>query len=155
MQPLARFAGERLAALGYASQPLMAKLESNQADVDRLVKLAKDLLGQVEKTPAQRAKNEKELADMAKDVKAAVPKAGALMGFSFLTKRGVESYSYDWGEQLYTDASKPLTILNHVGGSPLLAVAGRTKVNGDGYQKLAKWVKVAHQHFEQIVVPMM
>ena len=45
-----------------------------------------------------------------------------MMSLAFLTDRGVEGYMYDWGEQPGLDASQPLGLLEHVGGSPILAV---------------------------------
>ena len=47
-----------------------------------------------------------------------MPEAGAVMGLSFLTDRGIEGYQYAWGGHGPMDGSKPLGLLEHVGGNP-------------------------------------
>src|SRR5262249_34893665 len=66
---------------------------------------------------------------------------------------GHESYAYDWSEHKAVDSSQPLTVLNHVGGSPLLAFVGRTKYQPQNYQMLVKWVKLINQRFEEMALP--
>ena len=64
---------------------------------------------------------------MAKDIRALIPNVGAAMEFSFLTDRGVESYSYQWGQFPTLDGSKPLGLQSHFGGTPLLGIVARAK----------------------------
>ena len=47
------------------------------------------------------------------------------MGLSFLADRGVEGYRYAWGGHDRLDGSKPLGLLEHVGGNPILGVVVR------------------------------
>jgi hypothetical protein len=77
------------------------------------------------------------------------------MAFSFLVPQGMESYSYNWGEHPGLDGSKPLGLLQHVGGNPLLAVVGRGKVSTAGYDLLVKWFNVGYGYFTDLAVPTM
>ena len=48
------------------------------------------------------------------------------------------------------DSSKPLTILSHVGGSPLLLFASRSKQNIQDYEEAVAWLKKTAVHVEKI-----
>lgn len=155
LKPLNRFADRRLTSIGYLSESLARKVGTTASDIDQTVKAVEGLLAQAKLTAAQRAQIQKDLQELAKDLKAMVPEPGAALSYSFLTDRGVESYSHNWSQQLALDGSKPLTVLNHVGGSPLLVVAGRRKYSPESYDKLVKWIKVLHGYFEQYGLPQM
>jgi hypothetical protein len=75
------------------------------------------------------------------------------MSFSFLTPRGYESFSYNWTENLTLDDSKPLSLLNHLGGSPVLAFVGRTKYKPEEYDLLVKWLRKGYDYFEEFGLP--
>lgn len=53
------------------------------------------------------------------------------------------------------DGSQPLSILNHVGGAPLLAIAGRGKHSPEDYDLLVKWIKKGYGYFDEFGVPQM
>ena len=77
------------------------------------------------------------------------------MSYSFLTSHGYESFAYNWTQNLTLDDSKPLTLLEHVGGSPLLAAVSRTKYSPQEYDMLVKWLKKGYGYFEDVAVPQM
>jgi hypothetical protein len=106
--------------------------------------------------PAElQARIRKDARDLGKDLKTFVAEPGATLSFAFLNGRGYEAYAYDWSEQPGIDGSKPLTLLQHVGGSPLIAVVGRSSSRARYYDFLVKWVKVANGYFEDFAVPQM
>jgi hypothetical protein len=96
---------------------------------------------------------EKDLKAMTSDIKGLVPEVGASLSWSKRVPQGIESWAYDWSQNLYTDSSKPLEILKHVGGSPLLVIAGRGKYRPQDYDMLVKWAKTGYGYFEQFVLP--
>ncbi len=153
LKQLAAHADKRLTSISYVSQALRAKVGTTKKDIDGLVELANQFLPRANLTDEQQERARKDLAELAKDVKTFIPEAGASLSFSFLTDRGTESYAYDWSESKHLDGSKPLPLLEHVGGSPLLAVVGRSKYSPQNYQMLVKWLKVANRYFEEIGVP--
>jgi hypothetical protein len=154
-KPLARFADRRLTSINYVSKELQVKLAMTEKDVNDLVEAAKSFLPHAELTEEQQGRVGKDLETLAGDIRKYLPQPGASMSFSFLTDQGQESYGYDWGKNNTLDASKPLTLLNHLGGSPLFATVRRSKYSPEDYQLLVKWIKVFHGYFEEFAVPKM
>lgn len=155
LQPLAKFADRKLTSINYVSKAMASKVAASAKDIDELVKDADELLKLADLKPAQIARIKKDLEALAKEIKAALPEPGAALAFSFLSDRGYEGYSYSWAKDFTSDASKPLTLLNHVGGNPLFAVVGRSKTSPDEWTKFVRWVKTAHGYFEELGVPRM
>lgn len=153
LKPLEKFADRRLVSISYISRALMAQAGNSEEDIDDLLEVVNQLLPLAELKPEQAARIRKDAADLAKDVKRMIPEAGALTAFSFLTDSGIEGYQYSWGEQLVLDGSQPLGILQHLGGSPLLAVAGRSRHSPDDYELLVKWIKVAYGYVREFALP--
>src|SRR5262249_13246881 len=89
------------------------------------------------------------------DLKKMLPKAGAIMGFNFMTPTGFEGYSYNWSEQKALGGTKPLLLANHVGGNRVLAIVSRGKYDPNGYDTLVKWLQVGYGYFEEFAVPEM
>jgi hypothetical protein len=150
-KPLARHTDKRLTGISYASQAFNAKTQGGQ--FDSLIKQAESALPKVDLTDEQRDKIRKDLANLAKGMESMEAKAGAMVAFGFLTEQGSEAFSYDYGEHASRDGSKPLTLLNHVGGSPLLAIVGRTRYTPENYQTFVKAIKTLSGHFEEIILP--
>jgi hypothetical protein len=155
LKPLAKFAGKRLTSIQYASQSLQASTTWGKQDVESLEGAAKELLPWAPLSQKRRGEIVKDIKDLVKDLKTLVPERGAVLSFAFLTARGCEGYTYDWGQRPELDGSKPLPLLNHVGGNPLLAVVSRTRVSVERYRMLVKWVKVGHCYFEEYAVPLL
>ena len=51
------------------------------------------------------------------------------------------NWSFDYGTHPTADATKPLTLLRHLGGSPILAFAGRSRLNAEQWAFGAKAAK--------------
>ncbi len=89
------------------------------------------------------------------DIKRYVPEIGSSMSFSFLTDRGLEGYAYDWSENLFADSSKPLTLLDHVGGNPLAAFVVRGKYDPAQWDLVVKWAQIGYGYFQEFALPEM
>lgn len=155
LKPLAKFADQRIIDVSYVSEAFMARIGTSSKDVDEMAKQGRDALKKVELPPELKKRLEKDLEEFVKDMKAYVTKPGAVMAFSFLTSSGIESYSYDWSEHPSSDGSKPLTLVHHLGGNPLLAAVGRTKYQPENYQRLVKWIKIANSYVDDFAVPLL
>jgi hypothetical protein len=154
MAPLAKFADRPLTAVGYVSKEFQTALAGDNGLGDMgawLGELIKDAGLPAEK----QEKLKKDLKALAADLKRVSPEPGAALSFSFLTKRGAESYEYDWTKNHGLDASRPLTMLEHVGNKPLAFVASRERGGKENYQLLVKFVKLAHEWVEDLAVPML
>jgi hypothetical protein len=153
LRPLEKFADKKLTSISYLSNAMMAKLGTGAKDIDDLLDVVKEVL------PAAKLGEDKDkrilgdAAALAEDLKTMLPKPGAAMAFTFMTDRGMEGYAYDWTENTTLDGSKPLSLLEHVGGSPILAWVSRSKVSIEGYDLAVKWIKTGFAYFEEFAKP--
>ncbi|HUR52548.1 MAG TPA: hypothetical protein VMZ71_00315, partial [Gemmataceae bacterium] len=78
------------------------------------------------------------------------PPRGA-MSYTARTDRGWETFDYDYTEPA-AGAPKPLALLNHLGGDPLLAAVWRSNTTADDYRGFVKWAKVFGGHAEKVIL---
>jgi len=154
-QPLTDYADRPITSIGFASTETMASIQTNEQDLDDLVEVADELLPLAELDEAAEDKIRKDVAALARDLKPYLPDYGAVMGFHFMTDQGIEGYQYDWTDYPTVDGSRPLPLLEHVGGSPWLAAVGRGKGSPEQYDLLVKWLKVGYGYFEEYALPEM
>lgn len=154
-KPLEKFAKERLVGVGYLSKETAARLMANASDIDEMVKTLNEELAGTELSDELKAEVRKDSAALANDLKPLLPTAGATMSFQFLTGRGMEGYRYTWSAQAARAELEPLTLLKHVGGSPLLMLVDRSRLSVDEYDLLVRWIKVGYRYFKQYGLPAM
>lgn len=155
-KPLEKFADRRLTGVSYMSKAMAAKVMSKPEDIDNMLALLDSGLDKLDDLSAeQKARIRKDSAALSKDLKRLMPAPGAMLSFGFLTDQGMEGYAYNWGTYPNAGASKPLTLLQHVGGAPLVMLVGRGKVSVADYDLMVHWLKVGHRYFEEFAVPTM
>ena len=116
-KPLAKFADKRVISISYSSKALAAALATSKSDLDNFAEEISSILPE-DKIPEDKRKQIKaDMQDLAKDLKGFISEPGSSMAFSFLSPRGIEGYSYLEGEHSDLDSSKPLTILENLGGA--------------------------------------
>ncbi len=152
LKPLVEAASKRLTGISYSSKALRAKSQMSREDIDSLAVTAGHALDAAGVPADKRKPIETDIAALAADLKKNLPSVGAALGFSFLSERGYESYEYNHGDFPELDGSKPLTLLNHVGGDPILAAVGRSKGTLEQYRTFSKWIKIAYGHAEPLVL---
>ena len=152
LAPLAKFADRRLTSIGYLSKEFQDKL-AGKAEIDDDIKSIKELLKDTDLTAAQKAKILKDVKDLYADIKRFTPKPGAQLSFAFMTAKGSEGYDYDWSTNLGLEGTKPLTIINYLGGEPIAFGAGRSSMGTDGYDTVVKWIVKVHEYFETFGLP--
>ncbi len=150
-----KFENERLTGISYASQNFVARMAFTADDLDGLLRIGAAALKELPLPDEAKGRIRKDAQALADDIKKLIPAPGAGAAVSFLTGRGVESYSYNWTENKGLDGSQPLDLLNHIGGDPLLAIAWRERVYPDAYDRIAHWVRVTHGYFDEFAVPEM
>jgi hypothetical protein len=148
-KPLAKFADRKLTGISYNSKEFL-KLGAQTRYVDNIISLAKAGMAKADLSEEQRKAVLKDLTDFTKGVQAAGSEVGPTMAFSFMTDRGFEGYAYDHGKHAGLDGSKPLTLLDHLGGDPLVAVAARGKVSVKDYEEGVKKIKKAYGQLDEI-----
>jgi hypothetical protein len=151
--PLGKFVDQRLVGIGYLSRELNAQLNNNAQQIDDLRDFLTQILPLANLPDEQSEKIEKDLGSLADDLKSTLPKLGAIMAFEFMTPSGLEGYRYNWGDHFKLVSTEPLSLLNHVGGNPLLGVISRSKVSIKDYDTFAKWVTVGGKYVEELLLP--
>ena len=74
---------------------------------------------------------------------------------STCTDEGYESVHYNWGEHPALNGAHPLTILNHLGGSPVAFFASRSKPQPESYEFTRTWAGKLGSYLERIGGPML
>jgi hypothetical protein len=143
--PLVKFADRRLTSISYSSEKLSAAMSTSADDLKDLVAEAKEGLEAARLSDKLREAIGKDLEKLAKEMAAYLPKPAATMSFAFLTDRGDEGYSYVFDASPAV-APGPLTVLDHTGGAPILAAAGRGVDATPRYKSLVKWITTFYGH---------
>jgi hypothetical protein len=146
---LAKFTDRKLTSISYTGQEFL-KLGAQTRYLDNTVSMAKVALAKADLTEEQRKNILKTLTEVTGAVQAAGSEVGAAMSFSFLTDRGFEGYSYDHSKHTGLDGSKPLTLLDHLGGNPLIAVVARGKVSVKDYEEGIKALQKVYEQADEI-----
>lgn len=150
LKPLSKHSDKRIVNVNYASAELLNQVNTNAGQLDDMVTTAQMLLPTAGLDEQEVEKIVADVRELATELKSFIPKLGAVSSFSFLTDRGFEGYSYNWGENKALEASQKLDILNHVGGNPIGFFAVRGKYSPDAYEWFVKWVRKAFNHGEKI-----
>lgn len=144
---------KRLTSVNYVSAALRSRLALSKADVDEMVKTTAGFVNGLGLPEGLRKQIQQDLSELGRDVKSFLRKPGAFLSCSFLTDRGQEGYQYDWSEHSTGEAPRPLTLLDHVGGDPILAIVGRSQRDVAVYRLIVKWMRVANRYFEELALP--
>jgi hypothetical protein len=152
-KPLEKFADKRLLSVGYLSKAMVEQLNDQKKNIDELLDAVDEMLPVLKVEKAQKEQIRGDIEAAAGDIKSLIPQVGAMTGLSFLSDRGVEGYQYAWGSHDRFDASKPLGLLEYVGGNPIFGVAARSKMSIQKYDLLVKWAKKAFGYAEQFGLP--
>ena len=148
---LAKHANQRIAGLSFINGAFLNKANSPQRSLTDMADMAVDLLKQSPITEEQRAKLGEDIRGFTAAVNKYLPQPGDLAMVSVLTPRGYEMFRYNHGTNPTADASRPLTVLNHVGGNPLLLYATHTADTVEDYNLGINWVTRLAADAEKIV----
>ncbi len=148
-KPLREQLSKRLVSVGYTSKSLNSLIAGTDQDIDELLDMARQLVPHIDQDEDLKKRVLSDAEELAKDLKQYIPEPGASASFSFLTPRGYESYAYNWAQDPSLDDSQRLTLLDHLGGSPLLAAVSRSKYSPEQYDMLVKWLVKGYGYFEQ------
>jgi hypothetical protein len=144
LEPVRQLADKPLVGVGYASQELMKHVGFGKSTVDMWVQAGRTAAyGAAAEGNLDEKLLEKILADLdqaGEDLLQMVPEAGAVVDVSFLTERGLEGYVHQQGETTLLDGSQQLSLLNHVGGSPVFFTVCRSHWLEQNYDVITKWV---------------
>ncbi len=148
-KPLAKYPNRPLTSVGYTSAKLRQATATTAEDIKGLADFGKAALEEFDLPKDDVKAIGKDLDALAKQIGKGLDKPGAATGFTFRTPRGWETFSYDFSKP-EASPEKPLTLLNHLGGDPLLAAVWRSGTTVKDYQALVKWLTVFGKHAEKI-----
>lgn len=157
LAPVVKTAEKPLTSIAYVSEDL-DRLARSQTDVAaQLSRLFKNptfgpLLASIvdEKTQAGLLA---ELTAIEAEARSQMPDPSATTAWSYRTPRGSESFSYRWkGGSKSLDGTQRLSILDHVGVSPLIAVARRTRGGLERHELSVRSFRRLAPHLDAIVM---
>lgn len=144
---------KRITGLGYMSQQTAQRLLSNQSNLKPINDAADELLPLAHLSPEQEKRIQKDLKALIEDLQHFLPKLGPAVSVELLVPEGRESFAYHWAENLGSESPRPLGLLSHLGGSPLVAAVARAELSRSEYDVLTKWLRVAWGYFEELGLP--
>jgi len=155
LAPLVEMADRPITSVSYASKAFVEQATFGENTIDTWAGFGKGFAfgvaeaGEFDEKLANRIA--KDIEELGEDVKSCLPMRGPMMSFSFLTDRGIEGYAHDWSTNLSLDGWKPLSLLNHLGGDPILFYACRNKYQPKKYEMLVKWAKRIGGYVDEFV----
>ena len=145
LKPLAKVADQQLIAVGYTSKALVAAVATTGEDISGIADFAKAALAKAPISNERRAAIEKDLDQLGREITAALPAPAAKFSYTVRTPRGQETNTYEYGPAPKV-ATGPLTVLDHVGGSPLVFISGHTGDPVAKYRTAVRWLKLIYGH---------
>ena len=151
LSPMQEKSSEPIVSVGYVSKEFLAGAASPDQQLNGLVDMARGLLPMAPIDEATKEEIIRDVSDVVEKIKDYVPEQGAMLDFTYLSPLGYEGYRYSWTQNPNVDSSQPLSILDHVGGDPILFIAGRSKSSPEGYDEFVQFIGKAFGHVESIM----
>jgi hypothetical protein len=124
---LIEHADKPLTGIGYLSKELAEALAPSKKDFEPLV-AAVGVAMDAADAGDEAAEEVKAWVDgLTEEYANRLPKMGAWLSFSFMTKSGYEGYNWAWLSHFPLDGGKPLNVLGHTGGNPVAVAVSRIK----------------------------
>lgn len=150
--PVNRFKGRRVASIGYASWQMAVAGRFDPGQFREMARALIDALPE-EKSPEGFSESlDEKLEKFSRDIEATMPVPSEIVSVSILN-RGVESFTFTKSPQPGVDYSRPLTILEHAGGSPILAAACGSSGCAGEYETLRKWALSSYGLVQTYLAP--
>ncbi|MCA9263832.1 MAG: hypothetical protein KDA60_08270 [Planctomycetales bacterium] len=142
-----------MVSIGYASKEVIAAAARTDQQLQDTTQAVELLIEQIDEI-SEDIKKEivKDTKEMISDLREYIPEYGAVASFEYMTDFGYEGYVQNWTVKKGLDGSKPLEILNHVGGQPLGMIAGRSHAMKDCYLFASKWASRAALYVDRLQV---
>lgn len=151
MAPLLKHLDRRVVSVGYASKSVRERVGTNKEDYDTMKEVAKSLLEQADLDAKQKQRILKDVNEQFEVLKKYLPELGASLSYSFRNDKGHESYLFDYGKYPNQAQPKPLTLLEHLGGSPLIAAVGRADFSLESYQQMTRVIELVWGHAGEVI----
>ena len=142
---LAELKGQKLRSISYVSEE-GARLAM---DMSPIVSILNSIpyIAQTNEEPELREKLQEDAREAAKDIQKLMGEPGAILSASTFSPRGFDVVTYNWSRSPILDGSKKLTLLDHMGGSPIAWMVAREKRDIQQYELVVKYLKIIEEYF--------
>ncbi|MEK6237308.1 MAG: hypothetical protein N2C14_21565 [Planctomycetales bacterium] len=147
LKPLANAPAGRLASVWYASAALQEETNFKPEDVEYYSNLILEYVPFGDLPVELTKRIQSDVEELSDDLSSLFPRQGSWLSYSLLTDQGYERFTFAHTDKPLVNATKPLALLEHVGGSPYFASVSRESYRTD-YATLTKWMAKAQQYFE-------
>lgn len=151
-QPIAAHADKPITSVHYVSRSFNMRVATAPGYIDGYRELLQNAADKAGVAGEQRTKLRRELLALSDAIKKTIPEAGAQMAFSFRSRRGTESYAYDWGKIPGPKDDQAATLLAHVGGDPLFVFVGERPYSSETHRLVVKCCQLAYEHGEPLLL---
>ncbi len=153
-KPLLNHLDKRITGVSYSNKVMNSSSGFTKQQADAMVEGYMKLLEDSALEDDLRDRIEKDIKELGKDMLTMMGREpGPAMSFSFQTARGEESFHYQYSVDPRVDFTKDLSILQHIGGDPILAVLGRSVNKPEHWDIVVKWVKKGDGYFREVMLP--
>ncbi|MFO0811926.1 MAG: hypothetical protein U0796_01825 [Gemmatales bacterium] len=152
--PLRKHLDKKFTSLGYSSKEMNSGSGFTKADAEKMVTDVTTMLENSSLDDKARDRIQRDLEELTADVlKLMGHDAGPAVSFGYATPRGEETFHYQYSVDRRMDFSKPLDVLQHVGGDPILAMAGRGVTDPANWLVIEKWAKKCDFYIREYGLP--
>jgi len=149
LKPVTDASGKPITSISYISAKLRQATATTAEDVAAYNEVARAVLEKAE-IPADLEKAVmKDVESLTAAIARGLVKPGAVASYSFRTPRGWQTLAYDYTPTAGPAETRPLTLLNHLGGAPLLAAVWRSGTTVDDYRTFVKWATAIGGHAQK------
>jgi hypothetical protein len=153
--PYRESGNDKVTSVNYVSKEFVEAVSPTGDDLRVLAQFAEPMAAKAD-LPAEAGEDARRgLERMADEYEEMLPEPGAYMDFAYMTESGFAGETWNWSSNVVLDASQPLEILSHVGGSPFAVVASRTSVDALHLNTLVGWGDMAKDFFEKYLIEKM
>ncbi len=135
LKPLQKHLDRKLTSLSYSSRSFRQSSLPTDDYYEIIKELVNALVERADLNAGEKKKLGKEIIDQIQASKQSLPQMGADFSYTFLTSQGQESFDYDYSNYPGQAVPKPLALLDHLGGSPVLAAVFRVDANLEAYKR--------------------
>ena len=153
MARLEPYADKPFTEITYLSKELMTLTFAYKKDADVALKSITKNLNETKLPEAEKAQALADVTKIATEVKSILPEPGAIASISYMIPTGQEQYLFSWATGGPNE--KPLELLNHLGGSPILGFVGICPLDVEKYDMMVGWVDIAWRYFQRFGVAKM
>ncbi|MSR31674.1 MAG: hypothetical protein EXR99_09230 [Gemmataceae bacterium] len=155
LSPLAKHANSKVTMLQYSSKKLMELFRGNPDDTKEMFDSIKGMLNKAELPKELGDKVRKDVSEFLEEASRFIPKAGHDLTVASMNDKGYEFVNYNYSASPGLDGSKPLGILQQLGGSPILAFTCRgSAIEGEKQIRfISKWVGVGYGYGKEFGLP--